>query len=62
MAFVSYFIYGASMTKRLITLELSKMSKAQEQTVVMELLLMSKMWRQKVAGIIKIVKNRKGEI
>ena len=50
------------MTKRLITLELSKMSKAQEQTVVMELLLMSKMWRQKVAGIIKIVKNRKGEI
>jgi hypothetical protein len=49
------------MTKRLITLELSKMSKAQEQTVVMELLLMSKMWRQKVGSIIKIVKNRKGE-
>ena len=50
------------MTKRLITLELSKMSKAQEQTVVMELLLMSQMWRKKVGSIIKIVKNRKGEI
>ena len=61
MVLVLYFIYGASMTKRLITLELSKMSKAQEQTVVMEILLMSKMWRQKVGSIIKIIKNRKGE-
>ncbi len=47
------------MTKRLITLELSKMSNAQEQTVIIELLLMSKMWRKKVGSIIKIVKNRK---
>tara|TARA_R110002110_G_scaffold380412_1_gene591153 strand:- start:240 stop:428 length:189 start_codon:yes stop_codon:yes gene_type:complete len=61
LVFALYFIYGASMTKRLITLELSKMSKAQEQTVVMELLLMSQMWRKKVGSIIKIVKNRKGE-
>ena len=50
------------MTKRLITLELSKMSKAQEQTVIIELLLMSKMWRRKVGSIIKIVKNGKGEV
>jgi len=35
------------------------MSKAQEQTVIIELLLMSKMWRRKVGSIIKIVKNRK---
>ena len=35
------------------------MSKAQEQTVVMELLLMSQMWRKKVGSIIKIAKNRK---
>ena len=47
------------MTKRLITLELSKMSNSQEQTVIIELLLMSKMWRKKVGSIIKIVKNRK---
>ena len=62
MVFALYFNYGASMTKRLITLELSKMNKAQEKTVVMELLLMSQMWRKKVGSIIKIVKNRKGEI
>ena len=35
------------------------MSKAQEQTVIIELLIMSKMWRRKDGSIIKIVKNRK---
>jgi len=57
---VSYFIYGASMTKRLIVLESSKMSNQQQQTLVIELLLMARQWKRKVGANIKIVKNRKG--
>ena len=60
MAFVSYFIYGASMTKRLIVLESSKMSNQQQQTLVIELLIMARQWKRKVGANIKIVKNRKG--
>ena len=57
---VLYSIYGTSMTKRLIVLESSKMSNQQQQTLVIELLLMARQWKRKVGANIKIVKNRKG--
>jgi hypothetical protein len=60
LVLVLYFIYGASMTKRLIVLESSKMSNQQQQTLVIELLLMARQWKRKVGANIKIVKNRKG--
>ena len=60
MVLVLYSIYGTSMTKRLIVLESSKMSNQQQQTLVIELLLMARQWKRKVGANIKIVKNRKG--
>ena len=59
MVLVLYFIYGASMTKRLITLQSSKMSNQQQQTLVIELLLMARQWKRKVGANIKIIQNKK---
>ena len=56
---VLYFIYGTSMTKRLIVLESSKMSNQQQQTLVIELLIMARQWKRKVGANIKIIKNKK---
>ena len=56
---VLYFIYGTSMTKRLIVLESSKMSNQQQQTLVIELLLMARQWKRKVGANIKIIQNKK---
>ena len=57
---VLYFIYGTSMTKRLIVIESSKMNNHQQQTLIIELLLMARQWKRKVGASIKIIKNRKG--
>ena len=59
MVLVLYFIYGTSMTKRLIVLESSKMSNQQQQTLVIELLIMARQWKRKVGANIKIIKNKK---
>tara|TARA_R100000781_G_C3984791_1_gene94836 strand:+ start:321 stop:473 length:153 start_codon:yes stop_codon:yes gene_type:complete len=47
------------MTKRLIVLESSKMSNQQQQTLVIELLIMARQWKRKVGANIKIIKNKK---
>ena len=47
------------MTKRLITLQSSKMSNQQQQTLVIELLIMARQWKRKVGANIKIIKNKK---
>ena len=47
------------MTKRLITLQSSKMSNQQQQTFVIELLLMARQWKRKVGANIKIIQNKK---
>jgi len=57
---VLYFIYGTPMTKRLIVIESSKMNNHQQQTLIIELLLMARQWKRKVGANIKIIKNRKG--
>tara|TARA_Y100000593_G_scaffold91482_1_gene180342 strand:+ start:3040 stop:3225 length:186 start_codon:yes stop_codon:yes gene_type:complete len=57
---VLYFICGTSMTKRLIVIESSKMNNHQQQTLIIELLLMARQWKRKVGASIKIIKNRKG--
>jgi len=59
LVLVLYFIYGTSMTKRLIVLESSKMSNQQQQTLVIELLIMARQWKRKVGANIKIIKNKK---
>ena len=59
MVLVLYSIYGTSMTKRLIVLESSKMSNQQQQTLVIELLIMARQWKRKVGANIKIIKNKK---
>ena len=46
------------MTKRLITLQSSKMSNQQQQTLVIELLIMAGQWKRKVGANIKIIKNK----
>tara|TARA_R100000808_G_C2148801_1_gene157018 strand:- start:2786 stop:2938 length:153 start_codon:yes stop_codon:yes gene_type:complete len=48
------------MTKRLIVIESSKMNNHQQQTLIIELLLMARQWKRKVGASIKIIKNRKG--
>ena len=47
------------MTKRLITLQTSKMSNQQQQTFVIELLLTARQWKRKVGANIKIIQNKK---